>query len=75
MVLAILERNMKNQPVTAVYNQTNNEIVSTPAFVVNNPQAATLNSTSNAGLNMFTPILNNVTDGITHSGDMGKLTQ
>jgi len=62
-------------PVTAVYNQTNDEIVSTPAFVANNPQATNINSTPNAGLSMFTPILNNVTDGITHSGDMGRLTQ
>ena len=62
-------------PVTAVYNQMNDEIVSTPAFVVNNPQASTLNSTPNAGMGMFTPILNNVTDGITHMGDMGKLSK
>jgi len=62
-------------PVTPVYNQMNDEIVSTPAYVANNPQASTLNSTPNAGLSVFTPILNNVIDGITHDGDMGKLTQ
>jgi hypothetical protein len=63
-------------PVTGVYNQMSDEIVSTPAYVANNPQATNINSTSNAGLSIFdNPILNNVTDGITHSGDMGKLTQ
>jgi hypothetical protein len=62
-------------PVTPVYNQTNDEIVSTPAFVVNNPQASTLNSTPLAGMSVFTPILNNVTDGVNHMGDMGKLSK
>jgi hypothetical protein len=63
-------------PVTAVYNQMNDEIVSTPAFVVNNPQSSTLNSTSNAGLGVFdNPILRNVSDGVAHTGDMGKLSQ
>ena len=78
MVLDTLEPNMAipGVPVTPVYNQMNDEIVSTPAFVVNNPQASNINSTPNAGLSVFdNPIMNNVTDGITHSGDMGKLTQ
>ena len=67
---------MENEPVTAVYNQMNDEIVSTPAFVVNNPQASTLNSTPNAGLSVFdNPVMNNVTDGVSHDGDMGRLTQ
>jgi len=63
-------------PVTPVYNQMNDEIVSTPAYVVNNPQTPALNSTSNAGMAVFdNPIMRNVTEGVTHSGDMGKLTQ
>ena len=63
-------------PVTPVYNQTNDEIVSTPSFVVNNPQTGTLNSTPNAGLSAFdSPIMNNVSDGVTHDGDMGRLTK
>ena len=63
-------------PVTPVYNQTTNEIVSTPAFVANNPQAATQTSTPSAGMSIFdNPIMRDVTEGVTHSGDMGKLTQ
>lgn len=63
-------------PVTGVYNQMSDEIVSTPAFVATNPQAATLNSDPNAGLSIFDNPVPGFTDtGVTHTGDMGKLSK
>lgn len=77
MVLAILERNMPipGAPVTSVYNPMSDETVSTPAYIVNNPQATNPNySTPNAGLNIFSnPVEGHTDTGVTHDGDVGKL--
>jgi hypothetical protein len=63
-------------PVTGVYNQINDEIVSTPAYVANNPQATNINSTPNAGLSIFdNPVNGNTDTGVVHDGDMGKLSK
>ena len=59
-------------PVTGVQNPATDEIMRTPAFVANNPQAATLDSTSNANLSIFSnPVEGNVDTGISHQGDLG----
>ena len=43
-----------------------------PAFVANNPQGTTLDSTSNANLPIFTnPVAGNVDTGVSHEGDLG----
>ena len=59
---------------TAVTGQVNTSPTAsrTPAFVVNNPQGTTLDSTPNAGLALFTNVVSGNTDtGVTHSGDLG----
>ena len=58
--------------VTGVQNPVTDEIMRTPAFVANNPQGASLDSTPNAGLSIFANPVDGHTDtGVTHSGDLG----
>jgi hypothetical protein len=58
--------------VTGVQNASTDEILRTPAFIVNNPQGASLDSTSLAGLAIFTnPVEGNVDTGVSHEGDLG----
>ena len=58
--------------VTGVQNVATDELVRTPAFMANNPQNATLNSDSLAGLSIFTnPVQGHVDTGVTHEGDLG----
>lgn len=63
---------MAATPVTGVANVATDEIMRTPAFVANNPQGATLDSSSNAMLNIFmNPVEGNVDTGVSHEGDLG----
>jgi len=63
---------MASTPVTGVQNPSTDEIMRTPAFVANNPQGATLDSSSLAGLSIFAnPVEGNVDTGVTHEGDLG----
>lgn len=58
--------------VTGAQNPVTDEIMRTPAFVANNPQGASLDSTSNAGLSIFAnPVPGNVDTGVSHEGDLG----
>jgi hypothetical protein len=59
-------------PVTGVLNPATDEIISTPAFVVNNPQGTTVDSSPNAGLEVFlNPVQGNIDTGVSHEGDVG----
>ena len=58
--------------VTGVQNPATDEIMRTPAFVANNPQGTTLDSSPNAALSIFAnPVEGNVDTGVTHEGDLG----
>lgn len=58
--------------VTGVQNPTTDEIMRTPAFVANNPQGATLDSSPNAALSVFlNPVEGHVDTGVSHEGDLG----
>jgi len=63
---------MAATPVTGVPNPATDEVMRTPAFVANNPQSGNLDSSSTAGLSIFTnPVEGHTDTGVTHSGDLG----
>lgn len=58
--------------VTGVVNPATDEVMQTPAFIANNPAAASLDSSPQANLSIFTnPVEGNVDTGVTHEGDLG----
>ena len=62
---------MAGTPVTGVVNAATDEVMTTPAFVVNNPQAAMLDSSPQANLSIFSnPVEGNI-GAATHEGDLG----
>lgn len=66
-----------NAPATGVHTPVQDNSIHIPAFLYNNPQGLSshANSSPNAGLSVFdNPVQGHVDTGVTHEGDMGRLS-